>query len=137
VDPDRKVDLAAISEAHVGLAGSSIHRDQIGILGADQQALHFAIGPVPEAPSNEAGLGVLAGLIPLRIVDPAGLAGRRIERGNQPQARDHVQHAVHHQRCFFGARRAQLRTGRLQRAIGVRLAPHHAQILNVVWGDLA
>ena len=99
--PDHRVDPAAPA-AEVGArpAGLRVDADQVAVAGAPEDALVAGpVGPVGDAPLRPRvahGWGAL--LVALGVVDPEGLAGRRVDGDALRERGVEVEHAAHHQR---------------------------------------
>ena len=99
---------------------------RVRVVGAVQQALDLAVGPVRQAAVDEARVARLPGLVDLRVVQPALLrpcAGS--SAATMPERRHGIEDPVHHQRRVLVARRTQRRVRDLVVAIGRRPAPGH------------
>ena len=99
--PDHGVDPAAPA-AEVGARppGLRVDADEVAVAGAPEDALvSLAVGPVGHAPLRPRvahGRGAL--LVALRVVDPEGFAGRRVDGDALRERGVEVEHAAHHQR---------------------------------------
>ncbi len=133
---DREIDLAAASELRVRLPRSCVHGNKIRVARADKQTFRGAVSPVGEPALQKPAVVRHASLVPLRIVDPACLAGFGVESGDQPEAGHGVHRAVHHERRLFVPAGAPQRIRHLDRAIRRLPSPRHLKILHVVPGDL-
>ena len=135
-DADEQVDAPAVAERLVRLSGPRIQRDEMRVDGAHQHPLGGPVGPVAEAALDEADRARAAPGVALGVIDPARLAAGRVQRRDQSQAGDGVQHAVHHERRVLVAAGAPERVRLLQVPVGGRPAPRHAEVGDVVRGDL-
>ena len=99
--PHHRVDpAAAVPEVGARPARLRVDADQVAVAGAPEDALvSLAVGPVGDAPLRPRvahGRGAL--FVALRVVDPEGLAGRRVDGDALRERGVEVEHAADHQR---------------------------------------
>ena len=134
-DAERQVDLAGLAECLIRPAGARVDRDQVGVVGADQEPFGVAVGPVRHAARQEAAVVGPADAVALRVVHPAPLARGGVERHDDAEAGDGVQRAVHHQRRVLVADAAEDGVV-LEVEVGVARAPDDLELVDVVLRDL-
>ena len=141
-DALHQVDPAVVAEVADRLAGAGVHRDQVRLAGAPEDAGIVAVAPVGET-ARAVAVRRVAALVGSRIVHPDGFAGAGVDRRRLVERGGQVEHAVDHQR-----RRLQAADGDrpVVRAPGQRLqvhvavdglpAPGDAQVAEVARVDL-
>ena len=93
-----EIDGAVRPEVGVALSGLRVQRDQEPAGDRDDPFV-FAVGPIGQPPRRAAGV------LLRRRIEPDDFAARRVERGDGPERRAHVQKAAHLQRrVLIGAR---------------------------------
>ena len=101
-ETDHRIDLPAAvgTEVRAGFSGAGVDADQIAGAGAPENALvSLSVGPVGHPPLAE-GAAHRGGplLVALRIEDPQGLAGGRIDSHPLRERGVEIEHAPDHQR---------------------------------------
>ena len=89
----RQIDRATVAEAADRFTGERIDGQETGVAGAVEETRRHSLravgggpaGPVARAPVHEAEVRGPARVVGLRIVDPLGLAGCRVDRGDLAQ----------------------------------------------------
>ena len=113
-----QVDPAALAERRVERAGLRVHRNQVRVARAQQQALRpcpCQSRPVRDAAMHEPEVAGPARPPVGRVEHPDRGAGRRVDGGNLPERRHGVEHALHHQRRVVVHPRPRHRVGRRPR----------------------
>ena len=96
--PLRQVDAPPLAEGGDGLARLRVEADQVAVAGADQDASVFPVRPVGDAPVHEAVIGGSPVLPRPRVVDPPGLARRRVDGRDLGERGADIQDAADHER---------------------------------------